>query len=188
MTLTKNILTVVFAAILSVANLNASSIDIVKGKVIKIELANEGTVEVILMDSEGETLYNEIYEGKKFVKEFDFSALPNGKYYLAIESQVKKESHYLSIEETKVVEENIEVFYKPSVRIKNDLIIVSKFKLDNHEVKVTILDNNGQFVYTQKVKDNEEGLSLNLSALPKGAYEIIASNQAFRVKKSIDIE
>ena len=179
------ILGLVFGFALTINNVNATTI--VEG-FNKISIKNEGSVTVKLFDTEGEVVYTEAHNGNLVVKSYDFSQLPNGDYYMSIDTDVKKISKWFSIEDDKVVAATETVYYRPSIRVKSTEVYISKFALDQNKMDISVMDENGTELFTTTVAAMDQGKGLCFEKLPKGSYRVVASNNAYSTSASIDVK
>ncbi|MGB0776971.1 MAG: hypothetical protein ACPGR7_02980 [Flavobacteriaceae bacterium] len=179
------ILGLVFGFALTINNANATTI--VEG-FNKISIKNEGSVTVKLFDTEGEVVYTEAHDGNLVVKSYDFSQLPDGDYYMSIDTDVKKISKWFSIQDDKVVAATETVYYRPSIRVKSTEVYISKFALDQNKMDITVMDENGTELFTTTVSAMDQGKGLCFEKLPKGSYRVVASNNAYSTSASIDVK
>ena len=176
----------VLALVLTVSNATAGTIIDAFNK---ISIKNEGSVTVKVFDSEGEVIYTEAHNGNYIVKEYDFSQLPDGEYYMSIDTEVRKISKWFVIENHDVASAKESISYRPSLRIKGSEVYISKYALDQSKITVTIVDTEGKEVYETSISPtNTNGKGLNLSKLPQGTYKVFASNKAFRTFEFVDVK
>ena len=155
----------------------------------KIELTNAGTVDIKLFDNKGVVIYSEVLNGASLIKEYDFTQLPAGDYYMSVNANNKKIAKWFSIEKGNVINTSEKVYYRPAIRVKDSDMFISKFALDKNIVSVQIFDNNGFEIFDDSISsENDHGKSYDLSALPKGIYKVVASNGGFRMYQDIDIK
>ncbi|MGB0836735.1 MAG: hypothetical protein ACPGRE_01445 [Flavobacteriaceae bacterium] len=155
----------------------------------KVELTNAGTVDIKLFDNKGTVIYSEVLNGASLIKEYDFTQLPTGDYYMSVDANNKKIAKWFSVEKGNVINTSEKVYYRPSIRVKNSDVYISKFALDKNVVTVQIFDENGFEIFEGSISsENDHGKSYDLSALPKGDYKVVASNGGFRMSQNVDIK
>jgi len=176
----------VLALVLTVSNVSAGTfIDAFN----KISIKNEGSVTVKVFDSEGEIIYTEAHNGNYIVKEYDFSQLPDGEYYMSIDTEVRKISKWFTIENHELASARESISFRPSLRVKGNDVYVSKYALDQSQIIITIVDVEGVEVYETSISaTNTNGKGLSLAQLPEGTYKIFASNKAFKAIEFIDVK
>jgi len=179
------ILGLVFGFALTISNANATTI--VEG-FNKISIKNEGSVTVKLFDTEGEVIYTEAHNGNILLKSYDFSQLPDGDYYMSVDTEIKKISKWFSIQNKEVVAATEAIYYRPSIRVKGSEVYISKFTLDENKMDISVLDQNGTELFTTTVARVDQGKGLCFEKLPKGSYRIVASNDAYSTSASIDVK
>ena len=124
------IVAVLTTIVMSGANINNNvEVNVIDSKLIDLRLKNsDGDLTISIIDTYGETLYTEKFEGSYFSKKYDLNTLPAGNYYFEIEGRTR-----INLMPFKITSKGFEfkneiesTFYKPIVRQERDLVFISK--------------------------------------------------------------
>lgn len=177
------LLTVTFAS----ANVNFGNIRIFSEstKSLNIELKNnDGGLNVYIKDIYGVELYNEQFKGRRFLRTYDLSLLPDGDYFIEIVGQTKINMipFIVSGINVEVLEMKKELIHKPIVRIQDDLVYISKFSQSKGVLKIVFYDEDNNILVEEKLRDEViNGKIFSLAKLPKGKYKLTATYSNNRV-------
>lgn len=186
-----------FCLILVMAtNVTNASTDINKRAMIVIENVKDGQT-LTLVSDHGEILYKEeITQTGKYVKNFDLASLPKGKYQFELEKDFEIVVIPVTVMNDQVLLETDKetTIYKPAIRVKDDVVYVSKLSLDHEPMTVKLYyedsmqTNNFDLIFTEKLS-NEDVLdrAYKLSKKEKGNYRIVISSGDRTFTKNIKI-
>lgn len=169
----------IFAAItVNAANdFNGFSIKIIDAKMVSLTLKNnDGSSKIKVVDSNGNVLYRENFNGNYFSKKYNLMPLPSGEYFFEVEGQTK-----IKILPFKVLENNVEfenkiesIYFKPIVREDGDLVHISKMALNGEALSISLYDVNLGSLYNEELTGNVHlEKSLNISKLKQGNYFLV---------------
>lgn len=145
----------------NVENLNDDNKRTVK-TTLKLKNVKQGQI-VTIKDHSGKVFYSESIKGNgTFNKSFDLTLLKSGQYFFEIDKDVTIGVIPFSIKngEIMVQKELEKTIYKPIVRVKDNLIFVSKLALENEPLSVKIYFKN----HAKSNADFEEVYSETLEA------------------------
>jgi hypothetical protein len=172
------IVAVLTTIVMSGANINNNvEVNVIDSKLIDLRLKNsDGDLTISIIDTYGETLYTEKFEGSYFSKKYDLQTLPVGDYYFEIEGRTK-----INVIPFKVTSEGTEfsntvesIYYKPIVRQDGDLLFISKVSLNNEDFAVRFYDEDLNMLYKEELRgDVNLGKTLNLMKLERGTYLVV---------------
>ncbi len=156
-----------------------------KGIIVNLGSVQKETVSIIIKDANENILLNEmVKESPNFVKRYNMSQLPNGAYTLTVTKKTQRTVQPFEITKDGLTITGLEKKEKflPVVYFQKDKLDVNVLLGNYSNITVTILDNEGHKITTDK---NYVVLDLhkryNLSDLPNGAYivEVTAGDETF---------
>ncbi len=184
-----------FATLLSFAN-DASLFNIkndAKRTFLTLENVKQGNL-LSVKDINGVILHKEtIQETGKYTKGFDLTALPNGKYIFELEKDLEISSIPFKVDSNLVLfdKENEKTTYKPFVRVKDDLVYVTKLNLNKSPLKIRIYFQGGadlELMYTETIVNDVKTISklFKLKGLNKGYYKMVFNTEGRQFVKYIN--
>ncbi|QDO93069.1 hypothetical protein FNB79_03455 [Formosa sediminum] len=136
--------------------------------------------QLYIKDSKDFILYNKTFKTSGSVNNtFDFSALPNGTYFFEHEKSNQIKVIPFKVETGKVsFSDAKETIFKPVVKVKDNLVYLSKLELDKEEVSVTLSFeneyNNYKAIHTEKFTNTANIQRVyNLSENVPGNYKVV---------------
>ncbi|MDW5289486.1 hypothetical protein [Formosa sp. PL04] len=135
-----------------------------------------------IKDNKGTLLFNKTIEKSgAFNNRFDLSQLPDGTYHFEHEKNhyVKHIPFTVYLGEVTFDKENESIVYKPVVRVKNNLIYLSKLDLEKENIEVRIYytgndENEYQLLHSENITDTIKVERVyRLSEQYKGEYKIV---------------
>lgn len=190
-TIRKNVLVaLLLGTLICYANDNVNSAKGVKGEGIKTALVTVKEGEVFRIKNEqGVSLYiNIIQNAKSLEKVFNLATLDDGIYTAELEKANEVEVKKFEVKKHLVTFLNKEKIYKPVVRTKGDLLLISKLNFGKAPLGVKIY-YKGDEIFSESFADNEVILKriYKLSASERGDYsiEFKANNRVFKEEFSI---
>mgnify|MGYP000648653526 CR=1 FL=1 len=190
-TIKKSILLVtVFTTMLSNANeISLTYKEDLKETALTINNVKAGNL-LSIKDYNGIVLYKELINfNGTYKKGFDLTELPDGNYFFEVDKDLEIKTIPFTVSSKKVVfnrEEETSI-YKPYIRQKENLVLISKLAPNLEPLKVSIYSestNNSELIYSQKI----EGLqSIELAyRLKKGSFKIVFNSNGKEFTKFIN--
>ena len=125
-------------------------------------------------------LYKELIEKTGvYTKGFDLTSLPDGKYFFELDKDLEINTIPFTVTSNSVVfnKEKKKVIYKPFIRIKEDVVYISKLALNKAPLKVDIYYLNSghtERMYSEVVKNTRNiQKAFKLTGLEKGRYKVV---------------
>ena len=124
-------------------------------------------------------------------KGFNLTSLPNGYYYYELEKDFEIKTIPFKVISSEVIfnkEKELTIF-KPVVKIKDNLVLISRLSLNEKPLELTIYYvNNGDFIFSEKF-ENEKSIErvYNFSKSRKGAYKIVFKTEGREFIETIRI-
>ncbi|WP_370477510.1 hypothetical protein [Tamlana flava] len=182
----------IMATLVSFANEDGKSIikDDIKKTAITLTNVKVGDL-LTIKDYNGIILYKESIEASGiYQKGFDLSALPNGDYFFEVDKdmEIKILPFTVKAKEVIFVKENGTSVFKPHIRQKDDMLLISKLALSLEPLKVKIYsDNNSEYemIYSDVIEDTrtiEKAYKLKKG----GDYKIVLSSDERTYTKFIN--
>lgn len=153
-----------FSLVLVVAlitmNVHAGTVDftlVVKkeqGKMVTFALNKMNNVDLSIYDANDKLIHSEKVDSQKIInRTYDLKALPDGTYFLQVESELKISRYEISVAgATATLSENaISEIYKPVFVNKKGLILLSILNLDKSPVNIKIYNDEENEVYNSAV-------------------------------------
>jgi hypothetical protein len=128
-----------------------------KKTALTLENVKEGNT-LYIKDHYGAKIYEEIILVNGFFsKGYDLTALPNGDYHFELDTDVHVKLIPFTVESNsiKVKFEKVKTIFKPIVKVKGDLVFVSKLALNDEPLKVDVYyekANSSELVLTETIK------------------------------------
>ena len=178
-TIKKNLLVVtVFTAMLGNANEISTLIikEDLKETALTINNVKAGNL-LTIKDSHGITLYKELIDfSGTYRKGFDLTALPNGNYFFEVDKELEIKTIPFTVKSNEVVfnKESEVITFKPFVRQKGDLVLVSKLAPNFEALKIDIyalINGSSKLIYSENVEDTQA--IERIYKLKEGSYKII---------------
>jgi hypothetical protein len=175
-TIKKCVLVVVlFGTLISYANNNVTLSINAKRVKVEFKTVKKGHT-VHIKDAKGVALYTHKVENNgNYSKLFDVTILENGTYTAELNKDYEIIVKPFTVENGLVnfIEEKVQTVFKPVIRTKNNLVLISKINFENKPLKVTLY-YEGDVIFTETVK----GKSLlnrvyKLSEKEKGDYKVV---------------
>ncbi|WNH13898.1 hypothetical protein [Thalassobellus suaedae] len=184
------LLVTVFTTMLSIANEIPNNIKkTYKETALTINNVSQGDL-LTIKDYNGIVLYKELIKSNgTYKKGFDLTALPSGDYFFEVDKDMEIKTIPFTVNYQSVVfnKEKETSIYKPYLRQKGDLILISKLAPNLEPLKVSIyseLESGSELLYTQNI----EGLqSIDIAyRLKKGSFKIVFNSNGKEFTKFIN--
>ena len=151
--------------------------------IITLDNLKEGH-QLFIKDSHGLTLYREkIKSNGQYEKTFDLTSLPNGAYYFELIKDLEIRTIPFNVTDSVVVFDKKKevVIYKPTVRLKEARLLVSRLSLNKEPLDIKIYYENYDFssgldelIYSEKIENKTiVEQTYKLDKYKKGNYKIV---------------
>lgn len=143
-----------------------------------------------IKDYNGITLYKELIDTSgTYKKGFDLTALPNGSYFFEVNKDMEIRTIPFTVKSSEVVfnKSEEEITFKPFVRQKGDLVLITKLATNLEPLKIKIYTEvNGSFelAYSEKVEGTQT--IERAYKLEKGNYKVILNSNNNEFTKFIN--
>ena len=145
-----------------------------------------------IIDDNGMILYKElIQKAGVYTKGFDLTSLPNGKYTFELDKDLEINTIHFTVLSGNVVfnKEEEKVFYKPFIRVKDDMLYISKLTLNDEPLKVDIYyanTNDLQLIHSEELENTQNIQKIyKLAGSEKGNYRIVLQSEDRTFTKNI---
>ncbi|WP_100613787.1 hypothetical protein [Confluentibacter citreus] len=158
-----------------------------------LDYVKEGNT-LYIKDSYGVKLYEElIIANGLYAKGFDLTALPDGSYHFELDAEVQIKVIPFTVESNtiKFDTDMANTIFKPTVRVKGDLVFVSKLALNNEPLKIEVYyekGNSSELVLTETIKGtkNIERVYKLTDDLKSGDYKLVFTTSGREFTKFIN--
>ena len=188
------LLVTMFATMLSFAN-DASFFNIendAKRTSLTLYNVKQGNL-LSVKDINGVILFKEIIqESGTYTKGFDLTALPNGAYIFELEKDLEINSIPFTVKSNIVLfeKEKEKTIFKPNVRVKNDIVYVSKLALNEEPLNIEIFfarASSYELVFSEKIENTKTIERIyKLDGLKSGSYKIVFHTEGRQFSKIIN--
>jgi len=179
-------------ALLATVVANASKIvttNSSKNKVVNIALTEITEGETLsIIDTNGVRLYSETLEqNKAYTKNFDFSTLPLGIYFIETKETKQIAVTPIVVEENRVsiLTDNIKRFRAPEIKIDETIARVMVRNFNEAPVSITVYDSDGYELKTDYSKSLLIYNAYNFERLGKGEYTISVTQGDYNFTEKI---
>ncbi|WNH08536.1 hypothetical protein [Thalassobellus suaedae] len=184
------LLVTVFTTMLSIANEIPNNIKkTYKETALTINNVSQGDL-LTIKDYNGIVLYKELIKSNgTYKKGFDLTALPSGDYFFEVDKDMEIKTIPFTVNYQSVVfnKEKETSIYKPYLRQKGDLILISKLAPNLEPLKVSIyseLESGSELLYTQNIESIQ---SIDIAyRLKKGSFKIVFNSNGKEFTKFIN--
>lgn len=174
------VVALMFGTLISYANGNKSSINILDGSKVKIEFnfVKKGH-QLYIKHQNGGVLFNqEIDKTGTYKKIFDFSNLESGNYVAELQKDYEIILRPFTLRNGVVsftTEE--ETIFKPVIRAEDNLVLISKISFSQEPTAIVIYYND-EVIYSETIKDYEEVINrvYKVSDKELGDYRVVVTS------------
>jgi hypothetical protein len=161
------------------ANESNNSFNITDGKRVKVEFKTVKNGHTLSIKSENGTIMysQEIKKSGTYSQIFDLSTLEKGNYTTELEKDFEIIIKYFSVLDGQVFFKDEKTIFKPVIRIKENLILISKMDFEKEPLKITLYYND-EIILTEKVKGTDDILNrvYRVSKKIKGNYKVVVNS------------
>ena len=182
-----------FTSLLSFANDEHKTIKEKEPKVTNVSFKNVKLGSMLsIKDINGLVLYKEsIVKKGAYSKGFDLTALPNGEYYFELDSELKIVIIPFNVVSNQVKFKKEEEFtiFKPNIRVKDDIVYVSRSSDSESPVNYRIYyQKNNDLVYSEKLEVVKNfNRIFDFSTSEKGTYLFVFFTEGRKFSKIFKI-
>ncbi|AQS94703.1 hypothetical protein BXQ17_11735 [Polaribacter sp. BM10] len=170
------VVVMMLGTLMNYANVNSNSIDVVKGKKVRLEYRTVKKGHTLSIKNEnGTVIYTQVIKNTgSFSQIFDLSKLEKGNYTTELEKDFEIIVKYFTVNEGEISFNDEKTIFKPVIRAEDDTVYVSKITFDNEPVKVELYYEN-EIIFSETVTNTEDVLSrvYKVSKEIKGDYKVV---------------
>ncbi|ULC59833.1 hypothetical protein MBM09_02365 [Flaviramulus sp. BrNp1-15] len=145
-----------------------------------------------IIDDNGVILYKELIQKTGvYTKGFDLTSLPNGEYIFELDKDLEINTIPFTVLSGNVVfnKEEEKLIYKPYIRIKDNLVYVTKLALNKEPLKVDIYfinSSNTELMHSEEIENTKNIQKIyKLTGSEKGNYRIVLQSEGRTFTKNI---
>jgi len=137
-----------------------------------------------IKNMDGVTLHREVITDQAYMKKYDFSGLPSGKYEVEVKTKNGVSKEVFQITEG---QQNA-LYFKPAIQIEPDMVKVAFINKIATPLSLKLYSDNGRVLYEEKV-DSQQTYSkgLNVSKLQPGHYSISLVGDNYTYSRDINL-
>lgn len=129
---------------------------------LKLTHVKEGNL-LSVIDAFGVTVYKEVIkESGNYTKSFDLTILPNGTYAFELDKGIEINTIPFTIKSNIVVfdKEKETTTYRPTVRVKENFVYISKLTLDEKPLKIEVFftgkgSSDSELLFSEKIENTK---------------------------------
>ena len=164
---------------ISYANESNNSINIIDGKRVKVEFKKVKKGHTLSIKNEsGLIMYSqEIKRSGTYSQIFDLSKLEKGNYTTELEKDFEIVIKHFSVLGGQVSYEGEKIIFKPVIRIKENLILISRMNFEKEPLKITLYYDD-KIILSEKIEDADDILNkvYRVSKKIKGNYKVVVNS------------
>jgi hypothetical protein len=173
------VIVMMLGTFINYANENNNSSNTIDGKRVKVEFKTVKKGHTLsIKDENGVVMYSqEIKRSGTYSQVFDLSKLEKGNYTTELEKDFEIVIKYFSVLGGQISFEDEKTIFKPVIRIKENLILISKMNFEKEPLKITLYYND-EIILSEKVKDTDDILNrvYRVSKKIKGDYKVVVNS------------
>jgi hypothetical protein len=184
------VIVMMLGTFINYANENKNSFNITDGKRVKVEfkIVKKGHT-LSIKDESGTIMYSqEIKKSGTYSQIFDLSKLEKGNYTTELEKDFEIIIKYFSVLDGKISFKDEKTIFKPVIRIKDNLILISKMNFEKEPLKI-VLYYNDEIILSENTTDSGDIINrvYRISEKIRGDYKIIVNTDNRTYKKDFNI-
>jgi hypothetical protein len=173
------VLVMMLGTFISYANESNNSFDIIDGKRVKVEFKTVKKGHMLsIKDENGVVMYSqEMKRSGTYSQVFDLSKLEKGNYTTELEKDFEIIIKYFSVLGGQISFKDEKTIFKPVIRIKENLILISKMNFEKESLKITLYYDD-EIILSEKVKGADDILNrvYRVSEKIKGNYKVVVNS------------
>lgn len=147
-----------------------------KELVLSVNGMSSKEIKLTILDNNDIQLHFEKFNNVKetYNKAYSFNQLPNGNYFLEIETDFLIEIHTVTLTADSLIinETNRQVIFKPQMRQLDNMVFIKYYTSPSGKMALSINDRNQGVIYKDELNDEADTKSYDLSALKPGFYTV----------------
>jgi hypothetical protein len=184
------VIVMMLGTFINYATENKNSFNITDGKRVKVEfkIVKKGHT-LSIKDESGTIMYSqEIKKSGTYSQIFDLSKLEKGNYTTELEKDFEIIIKYFSVLDGKISFKDEKTIFKPVIRIKDNLILISKMNFEKEPLKI-VLYYNDEIILSENTTDSGDIINrvYRISEKIRGDYKIIVNTDNRTYKKDFNI-
>jgi hypothetical protein len=184
------VIVMMLGTFINYANENKNSFNITDGKRVKVEfkIVKKGHT-LSIKDESGTIMYSqEIKKSGTYSQIFDLSKLEKGNYTTELEKDFEIIIKYFSVLDGKISFKDEKTIFKPVIRIKDNLILISKMNFEKEPLKI-VLYYNDEIILSENTTDSGDIINrvYRVSKKIRGDYKVIVNTDNRSYKKDFNI-
>lgn len=183
------VVVMMLGTLINYANENKNSLNTIDGRRVKVEFKTVKKGHTLsIKDESGIVMYSqEIIKPGNYSQIFDLSKLQKGNYTTELEKDFEITIKSFSVLDGQVLFKDEKTIFKPVVRIKDNLILISKMNFEKEPLKV-VLYYNDEIILSENTTDSSDIINrvYRLSKNIKGNYKVIVKTDNRTYKKDFN--
>jgi len=148
---------------------------------VKISNTQLSTFDIKVTDEDGRTIFTKQTQSpsKDYIRQYDFSQLENGIYFLTVKAENTTNETKFSVKNGTIELIGERKMLEPYFNFEDDKLKMTFLNFSTEESTLIVYDDNRNELYSKKLSaDFNIQHGLDMSNLPKGAYEIVLSTDS----------
>ncbi|MGK0422378.1 MAG: hypothetical protein ACJAVE_001207 [Polaribacter sp.] len=183
------VVVMMLGTLINYANENKNSLNTIDGRRVKVEFKTVKKGHTLsIKDESGIVMYSqEIIKPGNYSQIFDLSKLQKGNYTTELEKDFEITIKSFSVLDGQILFKDEKTIFKPVVRIKDNLILISKMNFEKEPLKV-VLYYNDEIILSENTTDSSDIINrvYRLSKKIKGNYKVIVKTDNRTYKKDFN--
>ena len=183
------VVVMMLGTLINYANENKNSLNTIDGRRVKVEFKTVKKGHTLsIKDESGIVMYSqEIIKSGNYSQIFDLSKLQKGNYTTELEKDFEITIKSFSVLDGQILFKDEKTIFKPVIRIKDNLILISKINFEKEPLKV-VLYYNDEIILSENTIDSSDIINrvYRLSKNIKGNYKVIVNTDNRAYKKDFN--
>ena len=183
------VVVMMLGTLINYANENKNSLNTIDGRRVKVEFKTVKKGHTLsIKDESGIVMYSqEIIKPGNYSQIFDLSKLQKGNYTTELEKDFEITIKSFSVLDGQILFKDEKTIFKPVIRIKDNLILISKINFEKEPLKV-VLYYNDEIILSENTIDSSDIINrvYRLSKNIKGNYKVIVNTDNRAYKKDFN--
>ena len=184
------VVVMMLGTLINYANENKNSLNTIDGRRVKVEFKTVKKGHTLsIKDESGIVMYSqEIIKPGNYSQIFDLSKLQKGNYTTELEKDFEITIKSFSVLDGQILFKDEKTIFKPVVRIKDNLILISKMNFEKEPLKV-VLYYNDEIILSENTTDSGDIINrvYRVSKKIRGDYKVIVNTDNRSYKKDFNI-
>jgi hypothetical protein len=148
---------------------------------VKISNTQLSTFDIKVTDEDGRTIFTKQTQSpsKDYIRQYDFSQLENGIYFLTVKAEKTTNESKISVKNGEIELIGERKMLEPYFNFEDEELKMTFLNFSSEESTFIVYDDKRNELYSKKLSaDFNIQHGLDMSNLPKGAYEIVLSTDS----------